>query len=744
MKRGPSRDLPPPAGPSTSPWLRQFAVLLAHRRRLLLRRPVHLTLLLLSSVLGAIGAYFAGRDARGPGGVDAAFPPLTECGMVEPQYLLDVKEEKREEAAAAQQAATERCLEDYGDQLPDLMNEAVERGEMDPDGEFQSKGPTTGDLDAADLDGLPLWSSDSELAVCLRDAYYSSADSYYGSSADVPATLNETWRGGLPAWLLSLGPTLAGIAAFLTLRDELQTRRWGTLKAAHPSARWLAWLTAFAVLAVVNSLLGAAAAAVVPDIHALEATSFAVVFGSLLFLNVALVAAAFLLAALCGTCTSAALTVFLIMGMVLASAAPAINASAKQPWDDLASHATETYNHLAYGGGFWLYSSTARYEVDYSWNDQTGNEEQAVKEETCELPLVSYVEGRNYKGGTEAVEMPVDEIFMVSRDGGARSGRRPRRPRGNGRGPEVEDRRGGRRVGRRRATRGRGGCSATSLCCRPCASRALKILCSRCKQQGCYIVASGANAVGDAASFFWYLLPQYHFLALWSNVAGYTSLPGNAFTLGSASKSPAALAAEALANYKTSVGTDPGYDPDDGHGTSLFPQGSTVATDVYYEYNENYYYQDDDLSDGGYESKSTCPAPEAVPGANFCRDAASECPHARRGYPTSSGGPSANDDIGRMFSLVVVYGLLAAYVVAVLPMRNGAAARPWFFLLPGYWCGGRRRSEEDEGNEGVRAEAVSKRYGKVEALKASLACCGGLGLGLCCTMLQAWADVRVP
>lgn len=49
-------------------WLRQYEVTLQKNYKLILRRPFHLSILILSSVLSVIFAWLAGRDARGPSG----------------------------------------------------------------------------------------------------------------------------------------------------------------------------------------------------------------------------------------------------------------------------------------------------------------------------------------------------------------------------------------------------------------------------------------------------------------------------------------------------------------------------------------------------------------------------------------------------------------------------------------------------------------------------------------------------
>jgi hypothetical protein len=323
---------------STS-WFRQFQVLVTANRRLLQRRPAHLLVLLLSSVASVVFAWLAGRDYRDPPSTD--FPTLTDCGIVDPYYIL----KKREE-------------------------------------------------------------------------YYlnsTTMDDYYDLQYELRPSMNEAWRGGLCVWLMGLGPTFSGISAFLILRDELKSRRWGTLRAADLSAHLLSWLFAFGVLGVVNSFAGAIVAAALPDVHVLQSISGLVpVFGTLFSLNLALVAASFLLAALCGTIQSLTLTVFLVLGIVVASSVPAMISVA---W--VSSDASlDIYGHPQWGsGGFWVYGSTERLRVDDSGNvdPTTGAWVNATTTLTqCESPLVSYDQSRVYKTPDDKQEdVPKDDIFQV-------------------------------------------------------------------------------------------------------------------------------------------------------------------------------------------------------------------------------------------------------------------------------------------------------------------------------------------
>ncbi|KAL7536543.1 hypothetical protein ACHAXR_007229 [Thalassiosira sp. AJA248-18] len=537
---------------SPTTWFRQFQALFTKNRRLLLRRPIHLFVLIFSSVASVVFAWLGGRDARGPWG---EFPPLNECGMVDPLYIIELNEN-----------------ENYEDRY------------------------------------------------------------------NIPISLNEAWRGGLPVWLMTLGPMAAGISVFLILRDELQSRRWGTLKAADSSAQWLSWLSAFAILGAINSLAGGITAAAMPAIHAM---SFGTVFGTLLFLNIALAAASVFLAALCGTCQSTALTVFLIMGIIVAGSTPAI-ATSTSSYYDAAGAALNTYNHISTGGGsFWLYGSTERTMVEYEYEDaydEFGQYEyvkSAINLGQCEVPLVSYEQSRFYKTPNERDDVPKEDIF-----------------------------------------------------------------------QGCYIIAGASSAHIGASSFFWFFIPQSHFFAAWTNILGYTSLPENTFSFAEASKSPEVLASESLANYKG--GSEPVYDPYNTNGTSLFPQGSIIVPEQYY------YWTPYNNYDSSVEQKSTCPSIEV---SNLCSAYSFECYNPKLGYPKSAGNPSVNDNMGYLVLLVAIYSLLAAYVMAVLPMGNGSALKFYFPLQLRYWCSNRGSRNGKEQDGVVQSVNVSKSYGKVDALK---------------------------
>lgn len=566
----------------SSTWYRQYEVTLTKNAKLLLRRPFHLAILLLSSVISVIFAWLAGRDARGPTG---EFPPLDNCGNVDPFYYFNVSQ--------------------------------------------------AGGYEATD---------------------------------NIPLSLNEPWRGGLPLWLMSLGPTFAAISVFWILRDELNSSRWGVLRSAglRDSCHWMAWFTAFAVLATVNSLLGGIAAKTLPNAHALTAVNYASVFGSLLFLNTALTTASFFLAAICGTCQSTALSVFIVMGILVASGAPAIAAS-------IGASSVGAGGGWVGGGGagsFWAYMSTEStsvwYESGYIYNETTGEYEYVEASDptvrSYQSPIISYEESRVFGFEEENLERysSREDFFL-----------------------------------------------------------------------GCYVKPGLSTQFNNPAwtSFFWFFVPQAHFMAAWSNILGYTSMPGNTFGFGQASQSPEFLATEALLNYRG--GVVPLYDASNTNGTSLFPQGSTVLTEWYYPVTILCEYLPDDPYRCVY--KSNCPPAQLYDaGSSYLSES---CVNAAKGYPTGgNGSPSFNDAVGYLFAVTLVYSILAAYLSSVFPMGNGSPMKFYFPLLPSYWLG-RSKKGSEEGDDGaavdeevglgavtdrdvgVKAINVSKKYGKLEALK---------------------------
>ena len=195
------------------------------------------------------------------------------------------------------------------------------------------------------------------------------------------------------------------------------------LKAVNTSVHWASWLCAFTVLATVNSLAGAITASLLPNVHALESVNFASVFGTLLFLNLALVSASFFLATVCGTFQSTALTLFVILAIMVFSVTPTIR-SASTLYGYISAFDLSLI--MGYGnavstgaGAFWLYASTQRGKFDYSYNyDPTATNGTTTFNATealtlCEVPLVSMAQSRDYKTLDERNDVSKEDIFQV-------------------------------------------------------------------------------------------------------------------------------------------------------------------------------------------------------------------------------------------------------------------------------------------------------------------------------------------
>jgi putative flippase GtrA len=121
----------------------------------------------------------------------------------------------------------------------------------------------------------------------------------------IQETLNDRWQFGGPTGLLALGPMFNSVAVFnIVYSTDVSTQMLGVLRALglRDSVFWLSWFVIFALLALVNSLLGGITAKLVSDVHAFEAIFFGGIFMSLWMLQLALIPASFVWVAVCGTC----------------------------------------------------------------------------------------------------------------------------------------------------------------------------------------------------------------------------------------------------------------------------------------------------------------------------------------------------------------------------------------------------------------------------------------------------------
>jgi hypothetical protein len=122
----------------------------------------------------------------------------------------------------------------------------------------------------------------------------------------------------------SIGPMAHAIAAFFTVQSEIQSEMLGILRrlGLRDSVFWASWWIPLLLTSTMNTLLGAIIAQVV-SVHTYEYVYFGGVFGAMCFLNLALLGASLLVAAICGTSRGSAATWF-ILGMIIAVWVPLI------------------------------------------------------------------------------------------------------------------------------------------------------------------------------------------------------------------------------------------------------------------------------------------------------------------------------------------------------------------------------------------------------------------------------------
>jgi hypothetical protein len=507
--------------------------------------------------------------------------------------------------------------------------------------------------------------------------YYEYGGNDGNDDSKVKVSLNENWRRGLPVAVMSLGPMLSAIVAYLIVHEELQLHMLGVLRGLGmpDSVYWASWYIPFASLALVNSLLAAVTAKLLP-VHVFEATYLGGIFGAFFFLHLALLGASFFLAAVSGTAKRGAVWLILLMLIPLWMPYFVMNSNyfgftAK----DLA--VGDSYSLGTHHGLFWLNRETQSrnmiypdysgyYNDDFIFNASNPNETypprpqfnfSVTQEETCNAPLLSKTESFRFKTDSMRSEVTPDQFFV-----------------------------------------------------------------------GCYFspgFSSGAwspRKKTNAGLAVWWFIPYFHFNVIWGNICGYTGNRNAEFRSEHATMTAAQLAREGLPappNEKN------------GRGTTLFQQGSMLRTaDV------NKYVCAVPEQAFGYCEKflSNCPAQNlSNDDFNFCSESDDQyggyCAYAE---PVE--GVSLNATFAMLAALSLVYVLLAAFWGIVFV--GGAGTYPFYFMcIPSYWVGSNRsqRGNRNGGNgsdvevgpggdttsrgAAVRVNAVSKSYGSVQALQ---------------------------
>mmetsp|Transcript_57713 Transcript_57713/g.172210 ORF Transcript_57713/g.172210 Transcript_57713/m.172210 type:complete len:1811 (-) Transcript_57713:232-5664(-) len=479
----------------------------------------------------------------------------------------------------------------------------------------------------------------------LREIY---GDSY---SSDMPTTLNESWRRGLPTSVMACGPLLSSICVFLIVHGEMTSRMLGVLRSLglRDSAYWSAWFVPFASAAFVNSLLGAAVASGLP-VHVFRVTYYGGIFASLFFLQIALIPASFFLAALCGSSREGA--PWLILVMLLCPFVPYMCVTIGSPW----TYASSNVVVESPIGMYWAYQNTTQYRYD-TFDPTTG---ESIYSE-CQRPVLSESYGTKSKTREDQRDPPIakDDYFV--------------------------------------------GCYQTSS----------------------YFSMAYDNPKGVGPLVPLFMIPYWHFSALWGNILGYTAIPGHAFDASRSSLSTEELAIAALP-------VPP--DPSRGNGTTLYPQGSTlnVGKDfeqvTYYDPRAGYSYRGDNCPAYPFDAD-----PSDTRGSDRFCSSMYDCEYGAEPSPTKN-TPSVNASIGYLALLSAIYALLASYWAQVFPCGNGAGQRWYFFLTRSYWSGSSSSDPEEESGGtggvddngrrssvaaggGVVVKDVRKRFGSFEAVR---------------------------
>ena len=350
---------------------------------------------------------------------------------------------------------------------------------------------------------------------------YSHPDNFYSNP---PALgLNDKWTDGIAAALLSLGPMILAICAFLVVSEEIQSQMTEVLRGLglRESVYWASWYFVFAVIAFVNAFIGAIAAKATP-VAAFDNIYFFGICFSLFFLSLALISCSFMLAALCGT--RKRLAIWLVLCMLTAPWIPRII---------LGTQASPFYASDMYNNGNDGESPSGLFPqmIDTNSFSKVSNADRlptpctvappltsqlllSLKStyvpvengtgyyhlyEPCSIPVMGEEEGTRIKTEEERAELTGEDFFL-----------------------------------------------------------------------GCYS-AAGFTATswnpnggkGGLAAFF--MFPYFHFTTMWSNMLGYTQIPGNKFKAKHSGMSPEKLVKEWLPE-----------DAGDSWGTTLFPHGTMI------------------------------------------------------------------------------------------------------------------------------------------------------------------------
>ena len=225
----------------------------------------------------------------------------------------------------------------------------------------------------------------------LTDCGTVSGDFFLSLSIDerskVIPLLNFFWEG-FPFTVLSFGPMSTALFVLQIVHaTDFQPQTLSMLRGSglRESVFWTSWFAPFAIISLINSILGAIASKLLKNCHAYESVFFGGIVWSLFLLHVALISSSLFLAAVAGTSKRCVgWLIVIVMG---------------SSWITLNMYPN-----------FWDYTSTNSTYIPPGAPDYfTGY---YTEVESCHRPLVSEFQGNFLKTEEERSQVGSDEFFL--------------------------------------------------------------------------------------------------------------------------------------------------------------------------------------------------------------------------------------------------------------------------------------------------------------------------------------------
>lgn len=432
----------------------------------------------------------------------------------------------------------------------------------------------------------------------------------------VIVNLNHSWNSGLQVSMLSLGPYVHAVCVFILIHFEIEKKLVGVIRGlgVRDVVYWMSWYIPFIFTSLLNALFGAITAQFLP-VHVFQNVYFGGIFGSLFFLHLAMTSASFFLASVSGS--NGKLMVFLILVMTVSVFVPPIVINSVTYGESMfrtVSTQWNPYPYYPFSGLSWKNMNTNKtHYANYGDNSTYVWNDSSGTWE--------YIEGVKIMDNLQSCNSPI-----MNEEEGTRY--------------KTEE-------------------------------ESMDEVTPDEFFIGCYVQPGFTSAVWNPESTIGfvvlYLFPYFHFTSIYSNFIGYTGHPGKTFTPIQANLSPEELAVALL----------PALDESLSLGTTLFPQGSTLRSERYDDWEAEREFQDlhgvESTNDDPFYYPSwvtayTCPVENVTTEYDLCDE--SVCNYVKNSTPLI-GSPSVHDLFGHLVLLSIVYFIMALLWLQILPVGNG-------------------------------------------------------------------------